>query len=72
MNKQTLTIASGSPVADGDYVTQVGNLFRLMSDEQKSQLTTTIAEGLLHAIEFAQSRILVRFEKVDPDCAAHM
>ena len=34
---------------DEDNFTQTGNLYRLMSDEQKNQLTGNIADGLIHA-----------------------
>lgn len=56
--------------AEYDHYTQAGNLYRLMSDDQKDQLTTTIAEGLVHASESAQERMLAQFAKADADYAA--
>jgi len=50
---------------DEDHYSQVGNLFRLMDESQKSQLTKTIAEGLVQATESAQQRMLVQFKKAD-------
>ncbi len=55
--------------AEYDYHSQAGNLYRLMSDEQKDQLTTTIAGGLVHASASAQERMLAQFAKADSDYA---
>ena len=52
-----------------DYYQQAGDLFRLMNDSQKTQLTTTIAEGLVHASSSAQQRMLAQFAKADTDYA---
>jgi len=57
---------------DEDHYSQAGDLFRLMDDSQKVQLTTTIAEGLVHASESAQYRMLEQFKKADPDYAARI
>ncbi|MBE9399487.1 catalase [Pontibacterium sp. N1Y112] len=57
---------------DEDHYTQAGDLFRLMNDSQKDQLTTTIAGGLIHASESAQQRMLAQFAKADPDYAARI
>ena len=54
---------------DEDHYSQAGDLFRLMDDSQKSQLTTTIAEGLFQASVSAQQRMLEQFKKADPDYA---
>ncbi len=51
---------------DEDHYSQAGSLFRLMDESQKTQLTTTIAEGLVHATESAQQRMLEQFRKADP------
>ncbi len=50
---------------DEDHYSQAGALFRLMDDEQKSQLVTTIAEGLVHASESARQRMLEQFSRAD-------
>jgi len=55
--------------ADEDHYSQAGDLFRLMDDSQKSQLTTTIAEGLVLATESVQQRMLDQFKKADADYA---
>ncbi len=54
---------------DEDHYSQAGDLFRLMNDSQKSQLTTTIAEGLVQATESVQQRMLEQFGRADPDYA---
>jgi catalase len=50
---------------DEDYFTQAGNLFRIMSDDQKQQLFNNIADGLSQANASIQERMLVQFEKAD-------
>lgn len=57
---------------DEDHYTQAGDLFRLMDDSQKSQLTTTISEGLVQASESIQQRMLEQFKKADADYAARI
>ncbi|NOZ54163.1 MAG: catalase [Gammaproteobacteria bacterium] len=52
-----------------DHYTQAGNLFRLMSDEQKQQLTSNIADGLAQATASVQADMLEQFSKADPDYA---
>ena len=52
---------------DEDNFTQAGNLYRLMSDEQKNQLTGNIADGLIHAPPSVQERMLVQFATADAD-----
>jgi catalase len=54
---------------DEDHYSQAGDLFRLMDDAQKTQLTATIAAGLVHATESAQRRMLEQFKKADPGYA---
>ncbi|ALP53021.1 catalase [Candidatus Tenderia electrophaga] len=58
--------------AEDDYYTQPGNLFRLMHDDQKQQLTSNIADGLVHATTAVQERMLAQFAKADPDYAARV
>lgn len=57
---------------DEDNFTQAGNLYRLMSDEQKAQLSINIAEGLAHASDSVQQRMLDQFGAADPDYAARV
>ncbi|HEX20112.1 MAG TPA: catalase, partial [Acidiferrobacteraceae bacterium] len=57
---------------DEDHYSQAGNLFRLMDESQKTQLTATIAEGLIHATESVQQRMLEQFRKADPDYTDHV
>ena len=52
---------------DQDNFSQAGNLYRLMSEEQKAQLTRNIAEGLAHATASVQERMLAQFQAADPD-----
>ncbi len=49
-----------------DYHTQAGDLFRLMSDDQKQQLVDNIAGGLRQANASIQARMLAQFNKADP------
>jgi catalase len=52
-----------------DYYQQAGDLFRLMNESQKNQLTTTIAEGLSQATTEVQQKMLEQFNKADNDYA---
>ena len=54
---------------DDDHYSQAGDLFRLMSEDQKNQLANNIAGGLREATASAQERMLAQFEKADPDYA---
>lgn len=54
-------------VNDEDYFQQAGDLFRLMSESQKTQLTTTIGEGLIQATTGVQAKMLAQFKKADED-----
>lgn len=56
--------------AEDDHYSQAGALFRLMTPEQQSQLCNNIAEGLFHAEESVQKRMLEQFNAADPDYAA--
>lgn len=49
-----------------DDYTQPGNLFRLMSDDQKEQLFSNIAEAMEGVSEEIQLRQIAHFTKVDP------
>ncbi len=55
-----------------DNFTQAGNLYRLMSDDQKNQLARNIAEGLVHASKSARERMLAQFAAADADYAARV
>jgi len=57
---------------DEDHYSQAGDLFRLMDETQKTQLTTTIAGGLAYASSSAQQRMLEQFNRADPDYAARI
>ena len=52
---------------DEDYFSQAGDLFRLMSEQQKAQLTATIAAGLAQAEESVQERMLGYLDRADAD-----
>lgn len=56
--------------SDDDHYSQAGDLFRLMNENQKNQLCSNIAEGLVKAGESVQQRMLQQFEKADPGYAA--
>jgi catalase len=53
--------------ADEDYYSQAGDLFRLMSEDQKQQLIGNIAGGLSQASESIQTRMIEQFTKADLD-----
>jgi catalase len=53
--------------SDEDYYSQAGDLFRLMSEDQKQQLIGNIAGGLSQANESIQMRMIEQFSKADPD-----
>ncbi len=52
-----------------NYYEQAGDLFRLMDESQKIQLTTTIAEGLSQATMEVQTKMLEQFNNADSDYA---
>ena len=51
---------------DGDYYTQPGQLFRLMTPEQRKRLISNIAGGLSQTPRHIQERQLEHFYKADP------
>jgi catalase len=53
-----------------DNFSQAGDLFRIMSDDQKQQLFNNIAGGLVHATPSAQEAMLGYIERADSDYAA--
>ncbi len=52
-----------------DNFSQAGDLYRLMSEDQKNQLAGNIAGGLVHATKSVQDRMLAQFNAADPDYA---
>jgi catalase len=52
-----------------DYYEQAGNLFRIMTDEQRTRLASTIAGGLSHAKDAVQDLMLGYIENADPEYA---
>jgi len=52
-----------------DNFTQAGNLFRLMSSEQRQALCANIADGLVQATISVQERLLEQFERAAPEYA---
>jgi catalase len=51
---------------DSDYYTQPGNLFRLMTPEQRQRLIGNIAAGLSQTPRSIQERQLCHFFRADP------
>ncbi|MFC3052495.1 catalase [Kordiimonas pumila] len=58
--------------SDEDNFTQAGDLFRIMSDDQKNQLAGNIGGGLKMAEKTVQERMLAQFAAADPDYAARV
>ncbi len=58
--------------SEADHYSQPGDLYRLMSDDQKNQLVNNVADGLIHASKSAQERMLAQFAKVDADYASRV
>ncbi len=52
-----------------DNFSQAGDLYRLMSEDQKNQLAGNIAGGLIHATKSVQERMLAQFNAADIDYA---
>jgi len=50
---------------DEDHYSQAGDLYRLMSEGERSRLVATIAEGLVQADESIQQRMLEQFARAD-------
>ena len=51
--------------SNDDNYTQAGNLYRMMTDDQKEQLTNNIAGGLSQATKSVQKRMIAHFQKAD-------
>ncbi len=54
---------------DEDNFSQAGNLYRIMTEDQKEQLTGNIAGGLVQATESVQLRMLEQIKAADEDYA---
>jgi catalase len=54
---------------DEDYYSQAGDLFRIMTAQQRDQLAATIAGGLRQATTSAQDRMLSYIACADKDYA---
>lgn len=50
-----------------DNFSQAGNLYRLMSEDQKNQLVNNIADGLKHATKTVQEKMVTYFSAADID-----
>jgi len=57
---------------DEDHYSQAGDLFRLMNESQRQGLARAIAEGLVHAGESVQQRMLDQFARADAEYAARV
>jgi catalase len=55
-----------------DYYSQAGDLYRIMSEQQKDALTSTIAGGLSQAEASVQERMLGYMAKADEDYASRV
>ena len=55
-----------------DYYSQAGDLYRLMTEEQKDRLAETIAAGLAQADENVQARVVSYLDRADPSYAARV
>jgi len=57
---------------DDDNFSQAGDLFRLMSEDQKNQLAKNLAGDLSQATQSVQERMLAQFAAADADYAARV
>jgi len=57
---------------DGDYYSQAGALYRLMSDAQRALLTDNIAGALSQVPPHIQQRQVAHFQKADDDYGARV
>jgi catalase len=60
------TVARHNHRDDSDYYTQPGNLFRLMTPDQRQRLVGNIAAGLSQTPRSIQERQLCHFFRADP------
>ena len=52
---------------DEDNYSQAGDLFRIMSEDQKQQLVNNIADGLSQATQDVQEAMFVQYDLADSD-----
>ncbi len=55
-----------------DHYTQAGALYRIMTENQKSQLVNNIAGGLIQAKQSVKIRMVALFKQVDDDYGARV
>jgi catalase len=72
MGAPPLPLAEGAWVgahdqAQEDYFEQAGNLYRMMTEQQKTRLAEVIASGLAQAEGSVQERMLGYLGAADPD-----
>jgi catalase len=52
---------------DEDNYSQAGELYRIMSEDQKQQLVSNIADGLSQATKDVQEAMFVQYDLADSD-----
>ena len=52
---------------DEDNYSQAGDLYRIMSEDQKQQLVNNIADGLSQATKDVQEAMFVQYDLADSD-----
>lgn len=57
---------------DDDNFTQAGELYRIMSEDQKDQLANNIADGLSQVTEDVRERMYSQYEQADSDYATRV
>jgi len=57
---------------DEDNYSQAGDLYRIMSEDQKQQLVNNIAEGLIQATKDVQEAMFVQYDLADSDYGARV
>ncbi len=55
---------------DEDNYSQAGDLYRVMSEDQKQQLVNNIADGLSQATQDVQEAMFVQYDLADKDYGA--
>lgn len=57
---------------DEDNYSQAGDLYRIMSEDQKQQLVNNIADGLSQATQDVQEAMFVQYDLADKDYGARV
>ncbi|MEC7133876.1 MAG: catalase-related domain-containing protein, partial [Pseudomonadota bacterium] len=57
---------------DEDNYSQAGDLYRIMSEDQKQQLVNNIADGLSQATKDVQEAMFVQYDLADSDYGARV